>query len=286
MPGLEGLFDFAETNFTNTIHNELYPAVAPTRPELSQAGRTVLITGGGVGLGFNIGQAFVRAAASTVIIIGRRPEVLEDAKSRLEEEAKTAGTSTKIIARACDVTDIAQVDALWRMLNRAFHIFVDVLVANAAKPPRPKPILEAGIDDIWSFIVNVSSAVIHHYIHPAVAARPGTVLSKSANTLLFQLLGMENPHDKLQVVTYNPGLLWNEYFESQGLTREDFGSGELPGAFAVWAASKQAAFLQGRFVWSSWDAEELATGRIRKQIDEDPYFLRSTIAPLKRGDWA
>ncbi|KAL9088706.1 MAG: hypothetical protein Q9159_002957 [Coniocarpon cinnabarinum] len=238
MPGLEGLFDFAETNFTNTIHNELYPAVAPTRPELSQAGRTVLITGGGVGLGFNIGQAFVRAAASTVIIIGRRPEVLEDAKSRLEEEAKTAGTSTKIIARACDVTDIAQVDALWRMLNKAFHIFVDVLVANAAKPPRPKPILEAGIDDIWS------------------------------------------------VVTYNPGLLWNEYFESQGLTREDFGSGELPGAFAVWAASKQAAFLQGRFVWSSWDAEELATGRIRKQIDEDPYFLRSTIAPLKRGDWA
>ena len=63
-------------------------------------------------------------------------------------------------------------------------------------------------------------------------------------------------------------------------------SGELAAAFAVWATTKEAAFLHGRFVWASWDVEELATGEIRKQIDEDPYFLRSTIAPLKRGSRA
>ena len=120
---------------------------------------------------------------------------------------------------------------------------------------------------------------------------------------------MENAHEALQVVSYHPGLLWNEYFETLGLPREKFDSGtfmlsililghvsadtlallrigELAGAFAVWAATKEAAFLHGRFVWASWDVEELATGETRRQIDEDPYFLRSTIAPLKRGAWA
>jgi hypothetical protein len=57
----------------------------------------------------------------------------------------------------------------------------------------------------------------------------------------------------------------------------------MAAAFAVWAASKEAAFLHGRFVWASWDVEELASGNVRKQIDDDPYFLRSTIAPLKLG---
>jgi hypothetical protein len=57
----------------------------------------------------------------------------------------------------------------------------------------------------------------------------------------------------------------------------------MAAAFAVWAATKKAAFLHGRFVWASWDVEELASGELRKEIDEDPYFLRSTIAPLKMG---
>jgi hypothetical protein len=54
----------------------------------------------------------------------------------------------------------------------------------------------------------------------------------------------------------------------------------LPGSFAVWAASKEAAFLHGRTVWASWDVEELATGDVRKRIDEDFYFLKGSIVGL------
>ncbi len=32
---------------------------------------------------------------------------------------------------------------------------------------------------------------------------------------------------------------------------------QLPGQFAVWLASKEAAFLKGRFVWANWDVREL-----------------------------
>lgn len=54
-------------------------------------------------------------------------------------------------------------------------------------------------------------------------------------------------------------------------------SDELCGAFAVWASSEEAAFLHGRFVWASWDVEELQTGKIRERIEQDPYFLRVSI---------
>jgi hypothetical protein len=54
----------------------------------------------------------------------------------------------------------------------------------------------------------------------------------------------------------------------------------MTGAFAVWAASKEAAFLHGHTVWSSWDVEELATGELRKRLDEDFYFLRQGIGGL------
>jgi hypothetical protein len=35
-----------------------------------------------------------------------------------------------------------------------------------------------------------------------------------------------------------------------------------------------------RFVWCSWDVEELATGALRKRIEEDFYFLRAGIVGL------
>lgn len=39
----------------------------------------------------------------------------------------------------------------------------------------------------------------------------------------------------------------------------------------MWAATKQAAFLHGRFVWANWDVDELLT---RKGEFEDPGFLK------------
>jgi hypothetical protein len=61
-------------------------------------------------------------------------------------------------------------------------------------------------------------------------------------------------------------------------------SDELCGSFAVWLATKEAGFLHGRFVWSLWDIDELSTGEIRKRIEEDPYFLRISVAGLNGGN--
>lgn len=46
----------------------------------------------------------------------------------------------------------------------------------------------------------------------------------------------------------------------------------LPGHFAVWLASPEAAFLAGRFVWANWDVEELKARA--KEIEDSPYLLK------------
>jgi hypothetical protein len=55
---------------------------------------------------------------------------------------------------------------------------------------------------------------------------------------------------------------------------------ELPGDFAVWLASPEAAFLHGRFVDAHWDIDELKSGEVRKEIDGDPFYLKVGILGL------
>lgn len=137
------------TDVTKTTHKKLYPALLPTRPELRQAGKTILVTGGATGVGYGIAQAFVRASADTVIIIGRRSDVLATACSDLEQETKASGSHTKIITRSLDILNLADVAAFWKdLVNQG--ITVDVLVSNAAKFTEPSPILELGADEVWS----------------------------------------------------------------------------------------------------------------------------------------
>lgn len=159
-----------ETNVTNTIHNELYDALLPSRHEFSQAGKVVLVTGGGTGVGNSIARSFVQASADTVIIVGRRLDILTAAASDLEREAQETGTGTKIIARKCDLVDSADVEDLWKDLASR-GITVDIYVANAAKFTEPKPMLELGADEVWSQVeVNVKAPL---YFAEKFCSQPG-----------------------------------------------------------------------------------------------------------------
>ncbi|CZR53682.1 related to peroxisomal short-chain alcohol dehydrogenase [Phialocephala subalpina] len=289
------------TEVTKKVHRDVYPAISPSRPELSQAGRVILVPGAGTGVGHSIARSFVRASADTIIILGRRADVLAEAVTKLEQEAKITGTNTKIIARTCDVVNMAEVDAFWKDLAKQ-GIIVDVFVNNVAKFTDPKPILELGADEVWSqmevnaksplyfvekfyaqpsekqkFLVNVTSAVIHMTENPQVAERPSYILSKMAGTMLFQLIALHVPPEKMQIVTMHLGVVYGDGWKAMGFPPDRFDSDELCGSFAVWCASEEAEFLHGRFAWSSWDVEELATGKIRERIESDPEYLRASI---------
>lgn len=92
--------------------------------------RTVVVTGGGTGIGKAIAAAFV-AGGSSVVIAGRRPEILASAVDEITRE-----TPGEIRWRQCDVSDPAQVDDFFAWLRRDLTDTVDVLVNNAGAGTR------------------------------------------------------------------------------------------------------------------------------------------------------
>lgn len=140
-------------------HRKPYEAISPSRPELSQAGKTVLVTGGNSGIGYAIARNFIKAGAKRVIILGRRPDVVKAATEKLAQEAKDFGSSTVPDGRVCDIASLESTEALWSALQKE-GIYIDVLVLNAAAGGRVAPILESGLKNVWAdYETNVRSSL-------------------------------------------------------------------------------------------------------------------------------
>ena len=88
------------------------------------AGKRILVTGGGSGLGAAMGRRFV-ALGGELIICGRRLELLEAAAAQMRSDL-----GGKVAAVRCDIRDGAAVDAMMDAIWREAPL--DVLVNNAA----------------------------------------------------------------------------------------------------------------------------------------------------------
>lgn len=88
------------------------------------AGKSILVTGGGSGLGLEISKALA-AKGATVHICGRRANVLEAAAAEIE-----VGNPGKVHWHTCDIRDADQVDAMVEAMWKVGP--VTSLVNNAA----------------------------------------------------------------------------------------------------------------------------------------------------------
>jgi 3-oxoacyl-[acyl-carrier protein] reductase len=122
--------------------------------DLRLAGRTALVTGASRGLGFAAATALA-AEGTTVHIISRSKERIEDAASRIE-----AGGGGKVIPRAADLSDGSAIE---KMLDAVGT--VDILVSNTGGPPSgPLDSFDAGdwreqYSAIFESALNLSSAL-------------------------------------------------------------------------------------------------------------------------------
>ncbi|QND51388.1 SDR family oxidoreductase [Phyllobacterium sp. 628] len=114
----------------------------------SGKGKIALVTGGGTGIGKAISSALL-SVDWTVVITGRRKDVLEDAARALASETK--GTTKAI---AADVSDPASVAALFETV-RAEYGRLDLLINNAGINV-PNVAMEEVTFEQWNAIIGAN----------------------------------------------------------------------------------------------------------------------------------
>ncbi len=136
-------------------------------------GKTIIITGGGTGLGKAMGTYFLQLGAN-LVITSRKLDVLKQTAAEME-----AATGGKVLAVACDVRKYEEVE---NMLNESIKTFgrADALLNNAAGNfISPTERLSANafsaiIDIVLKGSVNCSLALGKYWIREKI---PGNILN-------------------------------------------------------------------------------------------------------------
>lgn len=266
---------------TKTFHHDVYHEVEPTNPKLSAAGKTVLITGGGQGIGVSFAKAFSLAGAANIVLLGRKLNTLNETKATVEA---LATNKSHVYTFQADVTSKEAIDTTFAQVDREIGK-IDVYIANAGYLASPEPVATASIADFeTSLAINVTGQLIAaqaflrhkaanatviaintgaahvYYMGPMV----GYVTSKAAAARLFDTLAAENTD--VRVFNLHPGLIKSAMSEKAGMHGIADDEPELPAAVAVYLSSPEGDFLKGRFLWSNWDVTELKG--MQKEIEE------------------
>ncbi|KAF2095272.1 putative oxidoreductase [Rhizodiscina lignyota] len=259
---------------TPTWHTKTYASISPTRPELSAKGKTVVVTGGGTGIGAETARYFAEAGASRIALLGRREQPLLDTKASIEHKF----ADVEVFAAPTDVTKRSEVDA-------AFSEFVGegkihVLVSNAAIIGPQDSVRYADGDKFLEAIQQnlkgsffVAQAFLRYASTDAVAIEisssaahinfaPGFASYSIAKLAVFRLWdSLAFAHPEMSVFHVQPGVVrtaMND--EAGGIDAVGFEDDvSLPASFNVWLASPEARFLSGKFLWANWDVDELKT---------------------------
>ncbi|KAL8838116.1 MAG: hypothetical protein Q9170_002257 [Blastenia crenularia] len=257
---------------TLTWHDNTYQSISPTRPQLSAKGKTMVITGGGTGIGAETARCFAEAGASRIALLGRREQPLLDTKASIELKFP----NIHVVAIPSDVTKKSDVDAgLSEFVGKGE---IDILVSNAAMVGPRVPVRDVDGDNFLDAIqqnlkgsLNVAQAFLRYAAPDAVVIEtnssaahinfaPGFSAYSVAKLAVFRFwdaLAFENP--ELSVFHVQPGIVATDMNREAGGTDAIGFSDDvsLPASFNVWVASPEARFLKGKFLWANWDVDEL-----------------------------
>lgn len=283
-------------SFTKRWHNRPYPAISPTRPEVTAAGKDVVITGGGTGIGKAAAIAFAQAGAKSVSIVGRRLDRLQTAGEAITK----ANPSTQVVLQVGDVTNRTSIEAALGAIVAKVGGKIDIFLNNAGMLPKEAAVMGYPESEVWrcfeinligSFnalqvftplaapgakFLNIGSSIGHWAPLPEVTGVWSYAAAKAATLKMVDYYASENP--AIHVVSIHPGIVGTEInpnipegpdtgtcsFRFYTINRMDILrqiltqlTVELPAHFLVWIASDEAAFLRNKFVWANWDVEEL-----------------------------
>ncbi|KAF7879032.1 hypothetical protein EAF04_000232 [Stromatinia cepivora] len=124
---------------TATWHNDTYESISPSRSELSVAGKTVVIIGGGSGIGRETAFAFASAGAAHIALLGRTD-------ATLQETAKSIPSTSKA-SHSVHVADLTKAESLKSAAAAVGNW--NILVICSGYCPTPSPIPSSEGEDWW-----------------------------------------------------------------------------------------------------------------------------------------
>ena len=164
--------------------SKTYSAIDPTKPEVSSKGKTILITGGGAGIGKATALSFAKSGAAHIGIIGRRANLLDSVKKEIE----SAYPDTKVYTFAGDLVDTASITSAVHNFGAALKTAtsnqdakIDVLVAGAGYLNDLVSFDEIDPQDFWyTFEANVKGSFDLLRAFGPLAAPDAVVLNVSS----------------------------------------------------------------------------------------------------------
>tara|TARA_Y100001958_G_scaffold153556_1_gene141225 strand:+ start:1292 stop:2056 length:765 start_codon:yes stop_codon:yes gene_type:complete len=117
--------------------------------------KTVVISGGGTGIGYQIAKSFLEAQAK-VIILGRRKEVLQKSIDKLIKETKISESMAFYFK--CDMSDQKSLSKISKEIKSKFK-HIDIMINNSSTWSLEK-ISEMNINEIDYHFNNIFKSVI------------------------------------------------------------------------------------------------------------------------------
>jgi NAD(P)-dependent dehydrogenase (short-subunit alcohol dehydrogenase family) len=214
------------------------------------AGKIVLVTGAGRGIGRAIALAFA-AEKSRLVITGRKAAVLDEVGAEIQRHG------AEFLAVACDVTEKGQVENLQRQIESRLG-GVQILVNNVGIAPAA-PFLEMP-DSLWEEVMRVNLSAAYNcckvFLATMIAARWGRIIniastvarvaypqiaayttSKHALLGLTRSLAMETARSGVTVNAVCPGYVNTELTRDNARRMAEKRGQSLDQALAALAAS-------------------------------------------------
>jgi NAD(P)-dependent dehydrogenase (short-subunit alcohol dehydrogenase family) len=155
-------------SFTKIYRQDTYPAIDPTRPELSAKDKTVIVTGAGIGgIGSEAALSFAKAGAPKIALVGRTEKTLQETKNAI---ANACPETNVFIA----IADVSQGESIGRAAHdiRVALGAWDIFANFAAILPPVSTIAGADEDEWWRAFEITAKFPLYFAKHFIPKARP------------------------------------------------------------------------------------------------------------------
>ena len=281
------------------MYHDVYPAIDPTKPELSLVGKVAVVTGASRGIGARgFAPAFAKAGVKGLVLLARNEEQLE----AVAAEIRKINPKTEVVCVSVNICDAKEVHRAFEKIKETFghaDILVNNVGINAGKDDGP---IEAQDPETWwlnfevngkgtflvtrSFIRLLPSSDTPATLINVTSAGAWSVIPSASGYCISKLLTLQQipfvaeEHQNITAIALHPGMLATDMHDKAFQDHFYLDTPELVGGVAVWLSHEHAKFLSGRFIACKWSVDELLERK--EEITSGQQLKVTVVGPFGR----